>query len=72
MFTCVKYPRRSAHKTFIDLLHLSSGYPDLKDPSKVWTSSAERTELSAKSFINGLAISNVTQLVCEFETIKDI
>ncbi|KAH7079287.1 histidine phosphatase superfamily [Paraphoma chrysanthemicola] len=39
-------------------------YPGLKDPSKVWTSTAERTELSASSFIDGLvASSNNTERV---------
>jgi hypothetical protein len=39
-------------------------YPGLKRPSKVWTSTAERTELSAESFINGLSSSsNSTQRV---------
>jgi acid phosphatase len=39
-------------------------YPGLKDPSKVWTSTAERTELSAQSFIDGMvASSNNTERV---------
>jgi acid phosphatase len=39
-------------------------YPGLKDPSKVWTSTAERTELSSESFIDGLvAHSNNTERV---------
>lgn len=39
-------------------------YPGLKTPSKVWTSTAERTELSASSFVNGLAAqSNETKVV---------
>jgi len=39
-------------------------YPSLRDPSKVWTSTAERTELSAESFINGLVMhSNKTERV---------
>jgi acid phosphatase len=39
-------------------------YPGLKDPRKVWTSTAERTELSASSFIDGLvASSNNTERV---------
>jgi acid phosphatase len=39
-------------------------YPGLKDPKKVWTSTAERTELSASSFIDGLvAQSNETERV---------
>jgi acid phosphatase len=33
-------------------------YPSLKDPKKVWTSTAERTELSASSFINGLVANS--------------
>ncbi|KAJ4286746.1 hypothetical protein N0V90_012998 [Kalmusia sp. IMI 367209] len=37
-------------------------YPALK-ANKVWTSTAERTELSAKSFIEGLSRSNETQSV---------
>jgi acid phosphatase len=32
-------------------------YPTLRNPSKVWTSTAERTELSASSFIDGLVAS---------------
>ena len=38
-------------------------YPGLKDPKKVWTSTAERTELSAASFIEGLSASNSTERV---------
>lgn len=39
-------------------------YPTFKDPKSVWTSSAERTELSASSFIDGLvADSNSTDRV---------
>jgi len=39
-------------------------YPSLKRPSKVWTSTAERTELSAESFIDGLvSSSNSTERV---------
>jgi acid phosphatase len=39
-------------------------YPGLRDPKKVWTSTAERTELSASSFIDGLvAHSNETERV---------
>lgn len=39
-------------------------YPGLKRPNKVWTSTAERTELSASSFIDGLAAqSNETEVV---------
>jgi acid phosphatase len=39
-------------------------YPHLKDPKKVWTSTAERTEMSADSFIDGLvALSNNTERV---------
>lgn len=39
-------------------------YPTFKDPQRVWTSTAERTELSASSFIDGLtADSNKTQRV---------
>ena len=39
-------------------------YPSFKDPKRVWTSTAERTELSASSFIDGLvADSNGTKLV---------
>lgn len=39
-------------------------YPGLKDPKKVWTSTAERTELSASSFVDGLVMqSNETQIV---------
>lgn len=39
-------------------------YPSFKDPKSVWTSTAERTELSTSSFIDGLvADSNGTKLV---------
>lgn len=39
-------------------------YPTLRDPKKVWTSTAERTELSAGSFIDGLVLeSNKSQRV---------
>jgi acid phosphatase len=39
-------------------------YPGLKDPSKVWTSTAERTEMSSESFIDGLVShSNNTERV---------
>lgn len=39
-------------------------YPNLRDPSMLWTSTAERTEMSATSFIDGLvAMSNKTELV---------
>jgi acid phosphatase len=39
-------------------------YPSFKDPQRVWTSTAERTELSASSFIDGLvAHSNSTERV---------
>ncbi|KAJ4985263.1 histidine acid phosphatase [Stagonosporopsis vannaccii] len=39
-------------------------YPKLKNPKKVWTSTAERTELSTKSFIEGLVTqSNETERV---------
>ncbi|CAO2657689.1 Nn.00g038150.m01.CDS01 [Neocucurbitaria sp. VM-36] len=39
-------------------------YPGLKDPKKVWTSTAERTELSATSFIDGLSsTSNSTERI---------
>ena len=39
-------------------------YPDLQPPAMVWTSTAERTERSAQSFINGLPVtSNATDLV---------
>jgi acid phosphatase len=39
-------------------------YPGMKPPKKVWTSTAERTELSAKSFIEGLVMqSNETERV---------
>jgi acid phosphatase len=39
-------------------------YPGLKRPSKVWTSTAERTEISAESFIDGLvSSSNSTERV---------
>ncbi|KAF1841414.1 repressible acid phosphatase [Cucurbitaria berberidis CBS 394.84] len=43
-------------------------YPHLKDPKKVWTSTAERTELSADSFIQGLATKkNNTERVSVLE-----
>ncbi|KAF1947257.1 repressible acid phosphatase [Clathrospora elynae] len=39
-------------------------YPAFKDPQHVWTSTAERTELSASSFIDGLvAESNNTERI---------
>jgi acid phosphatase len=39
-------------------------YPHLKDPKKVWTSTAERTEVSASSFIDGLVMmKNETERV---------
>jgi acid phosphatase len=39
-------------------------YPSFKDPQSVWTSTAERTELSTSSFIDGLvANSSSTKLV---------
>ncbi|KAF2503363.1 phosphoglycerate mutase-like protein [Lophium mytilinum] len=39
-------------------------YPSFKAPGKVWTSTAERTEKSAQSFIEGLVThSNETELV---------
>ncbi|KAJ4413077.1 hypothetical protein N0V91_000051 [Didymella pomorum] len=39
-------------------------YPGFKAPKKVWTSTAERTELSSKSFIEGLVMqSNETERV---------
>lgn len=47
---------------------VSLRYPSLKKPNKVWTSTAERTELSAKSFIDGLSRSNETQRVSVPET----
>ncbi|KAF9735569.1 histidine acid phosphatase [Paraphaeosphaeria minitans] len=42
---------------------VSLRYPSLKRPNKVWTSTAERTELSASSFIDGLSRSNETKRV---------
>ena len=43
---------------------ISMRYPSFKAPKKVWTSTAERTELSAKSFIDGLVEkSNETEKV---------
>lgn len=47
---------------------VSLRYPSLKKPNKVWTSTAERTELSAESFINGLSRSNETRRVAVPET----
>lgn len=39
-------------------------YPNFKHPKKVWTSTAERTEKSAKSFLQGICNwSNDTELV---------
>lgn len=50
-----------AYKLGVDV-HLR--YPGLKAPKKVWTSTAERTEMSAGSFIDGLvAESNETERV---------
>ena len=42
---------------------VSLRYPALKKPNNVWTSTAERTELSAKYFIEGLSRSNETKRV---------
>ncbi|KAF2709630.1 repressible acid phosphatase [Pleomassaria siparia CBS 279.74] len=43
---------------------ISMRYPSFKPPKKVWSSTAERTELSAKSFIDGLVVkTNETEHV---------
>jgi acid phosphatase len=47
--------RLEAYKLGVDV---RLRYPSLKDPKKVWTSTAERTELSASSFINGLVANS--------------
>lgn len=53
--------RLQAYKLGVDV---RLRYPGFKDPKAVWTSSAERTELSASSFIDGLvADSNGTSRV---------
>jgi acid phosphatase len=53
--------RLEAYKLGVDV---RLRYPGLKDPSKVWTSTAERTEMSSESFIDGLvAHSNNTERV---------
>ena len=53
--------RLEAYKLGVNV-HLR--YPKFKAPKKVWTSTAERTELSATSFIGGLVTqTNKTQLV---------
>lgn len=50
-----------AYKLGVDV---SLRYPGFESPKKVWTSTAERTELSAKSFIEGLVEkSNETERV---------
>lgn len=55
-----KIGQLEAYKLGVDV---SLRYPALKKPNKVWTSTAERTELSAKSFIEGLSRSNETKSV---------
>lgn len=53
--------RLEAYKLGVDV---RLRYPGFKDPASVWTSSAERTELSASSFIEGLvADSNRTSRI---------
>ncbi|KAL6712537.1 hypothetical protein ACN47E_000414 [Coniothyrium glycines] len=53
--------RLQAYKLGVDV---RLRYPTFKDPKSVWTSSAERTELSASSFIDGLvADSNGTSRI---------
>ncbi|KAF2109768.1 histidine phosphatase superfamily [Lophiotrema nucula] len=48
---------------------VSLRYPTFKDPKKVWTSTAERTTLSAESFIEGLVEkSNETESVAVSES----
>jgi len=47
-------------------------YPGLKQPQKVWASTAERTMVSAESFVNGLVIKeNETSIVQVSEGKKD-
>jgi len=47
-------------------------YPQLKQPKKVWASTAERTTVSAQSFVNGLALKeNETQIVHVYEGEED-
>jgi acid phosphatase len=55
-----KIGQLDAYKLGVDV---SLRYPALKKPSKVWTSTAERTVLSAQSFIDGLSRSNETSVV---------
>ncbi|OCL14268.1 putative histidine acid phosphatase [Glonium stellatum] len=47
-------------------------YPEFKSPNKIWTSTAERTEKSARSFIEGsVEDSNKTQLISVSEGEKE-
>ncbi|KAF2643054.1 phosphoglycerate mutase-like protein [Massarina eburnea CBS 473.64] len=55
-----KVGQLESYKLGVDV---SMRYPSLKKPNKVWTSTAERTELSASSFIDGLSRSNETHSV---------
>lgn len=55
-----KIGQLEAYKLGVDV---SLRYPGLKKPNKVWTSTAERTELSASSFVDGLSRSNETETV---------
>lgn len=55
-----KVGQLESYKLGVDI---SLRYPSLKKPKKVWTSTAERTTVSAQSLIDGLSRSNETQLV---------
>lgn len=55
-----KIGQLQSYKLGVDV---SLRYPGLKKPAKVWTSTAERTVLSAASFVDGLSRSNETQTV---------
>ncbi|KAF1952684.1 phosphoglycerate mutase-like protein [Byssothecium circinans] len=55
-----KIGQLESYKLGVDV---SLRYPALKKPNKVWTSTAERTTLSAASFIDGLSRSNETQSI---------
>jgi acid phosphatase len=55
-----KIGQLESYKLGVDV---SLRYPSLKKPNKVWTSTAERTTLSAASFIDGLSRSNETKSI---------
>lgn len=55
-----KVGQLESYKLGVDV---SMRYPGLKPPQKVWTSTAERTTLSADSFIEGISTSNDTERV---------